>query len=285
MHGRTMRSFSGACAALLAGWSLWSTIGCSRIGPDPDIMAVESEIKATKSVDRILIHPTLGTGEGDQDKDINKIVPAMAYERYEEHIVLSSGLGNTLETLEMPDGMTELLPVNWQVGFYRWVKDKGSGKKPPSKSDLHMDIPSSGKKVAKTDKDLAKLAKALTKRDKALEPVRKAIATGKAEELDKAAAKHKGALVPVENLLRHVMERLETTYALVSYVDGSENDFNGDETIKLHVALVNTKTGKFRYYGTSEAKKSDLPTNYEGLLGIMTKNLFDDLEEQDKIEF
>jgi hypothetical protein len=272
---------------LFAGLALLGVLvsGCSRIGPDPNIMAVESEIKATKSITRILVQPTLGTGEADQDQDINKVVPAMAYERYDDNIVLSSGLSNTLETLDMPDGYVELLPVNWQVAFYRWVKQKGSGKKPPAKGDLSFAVPPSGKKVAKTDKDLEKLAKALEKRKKALEPMRKAIATAKPDEIDKAAAKYKGLLVPVENLNRHIMERLETTYVLVSYIDGTENDFEGDEPITLHVALVNSSTGKFRYYAKSFAKKSDLPANRQGLISIMAKNMFDDIKGKDKVEF
>lgn len=282
MLGKTRNTILRTSAAALI---MAMAFGCSRIGPDPHIMAVEAEIKATKSVDRILVHPTLGTGEGDQDKDINKVVPAMAYDRYDEHIVLTSGLSNTLETLEMPEGITEVLPVSWQIAFYLWVKEKASGKKPPAKGELRIDVPPSGKKIAKTDKDLAKLATALEKRQQALAPVRKAVATGSAQELDKAATKHQALLVPVENLLRHIVERLTITYTLVSYVNGTEDDFNDDETITLHVALINTKTGKFRYYAKSQAKKRDLPTNYVGLIGIMAKNLFADLEEQDKIEF
>jgi len=269
--------------------------------------AVGAEIKATKTIGRILVIPTLGTHVGDEHADINKILPAAAYERYHEHMLLSASLGNVLQTLKMPKDLAPILAVNWEAAFYQWVQggekapkedqehdaadqesDQGEDAAAPvsrPKSSLHFPVPHASRHIAKTERDLRKLAHSLKKHRKALASVRAATATGKAEDVAKAQAAAKKALLPVENLLRYLTKRLDVTYILASYLDGSKESFAQNRPIVLHVALVNVKTGKFRYYTRSSGKKSDLPTNFEGLYTAMARNVFEDIANVDKIDF
>lgn len=264
------------CAALLL-------TGCQALGPKPEITGSESEIKAVKEVQKILIMPTSNTGSNDPEKDLNKTVPAGAFKRYGDNIVLTSSLSNTLSTLGFDKKLADILPVNWQVAFYEWVKEQKSPT--PAKSKLQFKVPSWGKRAAKTDKDLKKLGKSIAKRQKALDDVARAATDNLAEPMKEAQSKAKRSLAPVENLLRHVIDRLDVTYVLVSHFDGSQESFDKDEPITLHVALVNADTGKMRYYSHSTGKKSDLPTSLEGLLGMMVINLFDTVADVDKIEY
>jgi hypothetical protein len=264
------------CGALLL-------TGCQALGPKPEITASESEIKAVKSVEKILVMPTLGTGTNDPQKDLNKTVPAGVYKRYEDNMILTSGLGNSLETLGFDEELADLLPANWEVAFYHWAKAQKGPK--PKKTEMQLPVPTAGKKVAKSEKDLKKLAKALKKRMKALEPLSKALEENQAQAVADAHAKVKKTMAPVENLLRHLMERFSISYLVVSWFDGSQEAFDKDQPITLHLAMVNPATGKMRYYAHSTGKKSDLPTTLEGLFGMMVVNLFDNVEEFDKIEF
>ncbi len=264
------------CGALLL-------TGCQALGPKPEITTSESEIKALKEVQIILVTPTLNTGSNDPEKDLNKTVPAGAFKRYGDNMLLTSGLSNTLTTLGFDKHLAELLSVNWQVAFYQWVKEQKGPK--PAKAKMQLAIPPSGKKVAKSDKDLKKLSKALKKREKGLEGISKTVEGNLADPVVEAQAKAKKNLVVVENLFRYLIGRFDVSYVLVSFFDGSQAAFDKDAQITLHVALVNAASGKMRYYSQSTGKKSDLPTNLEGLLGMMVINLFDTVGEFDKIEY
>lgn len=256
----------------------WLT-ACSRLGPAPVIEPVAAEIKATRQTKRILVLPTTNTGSGDPNADINRIVPAGAYGRYGEAAVLTAALDRPLKTLSLPTEIAPILPVNWQAAFYRWLKQP---KKAQTKKQLA--VPAAEARVAKTDDDLKRLGQALDGERKALSAVAKAVETGNAATLAKAQAKRETELKPVESLLRHLMQRFDVTYLLVSHLEGDEDAYDRDAPIMLSVALVNVKTGKFRYYAQSTGKKSDLPTTYTGLVSYMTKNMFDDLADVDAID-
>ena len=281
---------------------------CTSVGPHPEMTTVGAEIKATKTVGRILVIPTMGTHSGDEKADINKILPAAAYERYHDHMVLSTGLGNVLQTLKMPKDLAPILAVNWEAAFYRWVQGGESDPKGDqdrdaadqdssqdddaaatpikrSKSTLHLPLPHASRHIAKSEKDLQKLARSLKRHRRALAPVRAAVATGKAEEVEKAQSAAKKTLIPVENLLRHLIKRLDVTYILASYLDGNKESFAKNHVTVLHVALINVETGKFRYYTRSFGKRSDLPTSFEGLYAAMARNVFEDIAAVDKIDF
>ncbi len=266
--------------ALVCGLALIAA--CQSLGPRPEMMTSDGEIKATKAVDKILVEPTLGTGSGDAENDVNKTIPAGAYERYGDNIVQVSALDGALKTLGFHKDLVAVLPINWQVAFYHWVKELKGGK--PAKNDFVVAVPSFGKKAAKSDRDLKRLAAAIRKRQKALEPLQKVMAANQAEPVDEAQMKAKKDLTPVENLNRHLLTRLQVTYVLASYLDGSAESFAKNEPITMHVALINADTGKIRFYARSSGKKSDLPTNFEGLLGMMSHNLFEDIKDVDHID-
>lgn len=271
-----MRKILIVCAALLV-------TGCQALGPKPEITTSESEIRALQDVQKILVMPTLNTGSNDPEKDLNKTVPAGAFKRYGDNMVLTSGLSNSLGTLGFEKALAEVLPINWQVEFYQWVKELKGPK--PAKGKMQLKVPTAGKRVAASEKDLKKLAKALKKRREVYEDVAKVMKTNLADAVAEAQAKNRKNLAPVENLLRHLMSRLDVSYVLVSYLDGSQEAFDKDQTVTLHAALVNRETGKMRYYSQSSGKKSDLPTTFEGLVSMMVINFVDAVEDADKIEY
>lgn len=261
--------------ALLGVW------GCSRLGPTPVLEPVRTEIKATPKTKRILVTPTSNTGTAEPAADVNRIVPAGAYGRYDDSVIVSAALDRTLKSLAMPAQVAPLLTVNWQAAFHRWLASAAKLGKTPKKS---LPVPEGESREAKTEDDLRRLAAALNEDLKPLDYVARAVATGNGEAVAKAQAKRAKEMRQVESLLRHIMSRMDVTYVLVSHLDGDEDAFDKDLPINLHVALVNSKTGAFRYYARSTGRKSDLPTTYSGLLSYMAKNMFDDLADVDQID-
>ncbi len=258
---------------------LLATAGCTAIGPHPSMLVLSSEIKAQPRITHLVVVPTLGTGSNDPEEPLNRIVPAGAFQRYGEIIILSPALGATVGTLGMPENSGPPLAANWQLRFYKLVKAGAVAKK-----DAKIEVPEATMRVAQSDIQIGKLARLLRRREKDLDALGAALKRSDPEELVKAEEPHAKGLAAVEQLFRHLTRRLKVSHVLTSWVDGDAEAFQKNRPVTLHVALINVRTGIFRWYAKSSGRKGDIPANYRGFLGIMTKNLFEDIERVDEFE-
>lgn len=150
------------------------------------------------------------------------------------------------------------------------------------KDDLALAVPPAGKKALKSEDELKRAGKVLKKRRKALDALASAAEASDLDAMEAATEKHAKALQSVELVTRHFLGKLDVTQVLVSHLEnGGEAAFAKNKVLTLHVALVDRESGAFRYYAVNKGRKEDLPTNYDGLVAILTKNVFDGVGEVD----
>ncbi len=255
------------------------SVSCTSLGPHPVTIAMPGEVKAQTKITRILVLPPLGTGSNDQETELNRIVPAAAYQRYGELIIVGAGLRAATKSLAMPDNVGVVLGAAWQLAFYDWVRAGVRGK-----DSMHLEVPNWDHRVPQTDRDLVKLGRTLRKQKTQVDELGAALDKADGEALHKAAEPDHKALVAVENLHRHLMRRLKVTYLVATVLEGDEAAFDARKPVTLHAALINARTGMFRYYAVSTGRKGDISADFKGLVGIMAKNLFEDMKALDGIE-
>ncbi|MCX6110517.1 MAG: hypothetical protein NTZ90_13045 [Proteobacteria bacterium] len=272
----------------------YGLIGCASIGPHPQIVTVDEEIKENPSVDKILAAPTSGTGTMKSNDDLNKAVPAAAYARYKDSLIIAESLEKVLSSVHQPK-VAPMLLLNWQASFYQWVKD-GEAVDPVSaatpkdkklkrpKKDLILTVAEPSTAAPKNDKDLKVLAKTIKKNLPAYHDIEGTIASGQGQDLIDAVATHKDQLDPIETLLRNLLQSLHISHILLSHLEGDQTTFNKNGPIVLHVALVNVESGTFRYYARSIGRKKEVPANYTNLVGFMAHNMLMDLAQSDHVD-
>jgi hypothetical protein len=280
--------FHTSCILLLAA--------CSTLGPKPDLKLVGAETKSTKKVSNILVLSTTGTYDNDLESDLNKTVPAGAYKNYSDHLLIVKGLGQAAKTLGMPAAVLPVIGINWEADFHSWILStqkkiisaKPNGKMPAfgrKNSLLRLPRPKTAMPIPKTDAELKKLAATLKSYEPALKALSKAQESNDPTRLALAMQKHPVPLPHVEALFQHMVQRFKISYVITSTIIGTPDDFEEDKVIHLFVAMINTKTGRFRYASHSFGQKSDVPTTFVGLIGLMSLNLFNEIEAQDEIQF
>lgn len=255
------------------------SISCTSLGPHPKILTLPAELRATPKTAKILVLPTIGTGIDDKDAAINRVVPAAAYEHYQDLVILSTSLRAAAKALGMPEEAGPVMSIAWLDAFHRWIK---AGKR--GRDAAKITVPTQDNQAAKSDSDTKNLARSLSKQKKQVSALATAMHGLDGDELTEAVAANARAVATVENLHRHIIRRLKVTYALATELSGTEASYNAGKPLTLHAALVNVKTGAFRYYAVSSGKRSDLPADFLGFYTIMAKNLFEDIGDVDGIE-
>jgi hypothetical protein len=256
--------------------------GCSSIGPHPEIIANKSEIQRTKQFDSILVFPTSGTGSTDLNSKLNLSVPGGAFRRYQDNLILQAGIIRTVKTLKMPEGTSDVLPVAWQIAFYKWIKK--FKKSPKNKKRRLSLVPPNRPKKLLSRKGVRKLSKTLGKSSKGITRLALAAKEADMEKLEKAVSASKRLTRKLESLNSHLYRRLGITYLLLSHFDGDIERFKANTPIHLYVAMINPLSGKFRYFAVNTMLKEDVPTTFEGMVDIGSINIFDDAADFDELE-
>lgn len=288
-------------AAVVIAWLVVLTTGCTSIGPHPTVSVVESEKDALDSVDKILVLPTLGVPgtlgkvrklarhqAGELDEVIN-IVPANALDHYgRNRILVVDGVTRSAKNLGMPEGLNAAISTPWLIPFFKWVQTyettlSEKGADAAAALTKRIDPPKIRGRLPEKERGMKRLARVLERRNRAYRYLEKVGAQGSPGRLVNAYKKTRRAAWPAAKLGRVLFEKLNVTYLLVSYIDGSKKSFEKDDPVRLYVALINPDSGRFRYLTRSEGRKSDLPTTFPGLITIMTRNTFKALAEQDGI--
>lgn len=261
--------------------SIWVLVGCTSIGPHPQMFAMDAEIEAVEEVKSILVIPTTGTGTNNPKANINIAVPGSAYRRYENALLTQDGISRTVKTLKMPRGTALALPRAWQVAFYDWIQN--FKKNPKATPTLKLTTPKRPKKIP-SNKDVKKLVKSLSSAKKGIMQIAKVSRSGDMEKISAVVKKNKKAVAKMEALNAHLIERLNIGYFILSHFEGDEKIWESGDPMRLYVAMINPVSGRFRYFAVTEMDKSSAPTDYKGLINITAINMFDDLAGIDDLD-
>src|SRR5690606_14134024 len=104
------------------------------------------------------------------------------------------------------------------------------------------------------------------------------------EKISKAVKSNKVAVERLETLNAHLVDRLDISYYILSHYEGDEKAWSSGDKLRIYVAMVNPKSGRFRYFAVTEMDKSSAPTDYKSLINLASINLFDDIADIDDVE-
>lgn len=254
---------------------------CSMMGPEAKVTMAESEIKSTKSVGNVVI--VMPDGAPDASGKVDKTVLASAAKAFGGRARPATAVNTALKAAGAPAGLPDALLAPYQASFAAAIKDydpKKEGSRPKS-----MELPATESEDLKLPKKLdAKVLKGLMAKLKAetgnIKEVGAALGKGDTSGAAKALANSKMLSPLLAQATLAIMDKLKADHVLFTQVIGDEAAYNSGKEVRLVTALVNIKTGKFRFFAEIQGKK-EMGMPYFLYVGNMASKAFEGGAEQD----
>jgi hypothetical protein len=261
-----------ALAALSLAVFTWSA-GCSTLGPKAEVSLVDTEIAKTTTVDNIVVAKVTGI---DSSGNTGKALLATALKTYGKRSRPLAAVEPVLSAAGLPEAAVTAIAAPYQVAFAKATEAFLKGGERPE----GVTLPGGASEQMPKSLDEAKtLISKLSDEAKALGALAKALSGGTAKEMGAALDKSKSTASLLRKVDGALFGQLDVTYVLVTHVVGTEADWEGGKPCHMAIGLVNAKTGKLRYFGTTQATKGMVPVPYMAQLGMMSNSIFDAIEE------
>ncbi len=281
--------FSCACKNILLVSGSTLVFGCASFGPKANITLVQSEITVTKSVGTIIIPETIGVV--DPQGLIDKAIAGVAVSAYGKRSRPVVPVKMALKTAGM-GGVADILMAPWQAEFAKVIetyKTEQAEKKDQAIRPENMTLPKSDLEGVKFPSDFTKtdqlkeFASGLKKYQDDLQALAKTAASGDTKALVSALGSSKVAAPLLVKLDQVLFEQFKADYILLTYVDGDEATFKAKKPIAFYAALVNIKTGKFRYFADASAAVGSIPIPYNIHLTTMANSVLNGASDADAL--
>lgn len=283
-HGGSRMKTSALLSALM---SLPLSLACSTLGPKANVTLQKKEIKATKTVGNIVVAGV--TGVQDPSGVVDKAVATSATAAYGGRARPVEVVKLAMSKIKLGD-MADLLTAPYQAEFAKVIEaysksgeksDRPTAMKVPSSSPIDQPVPTNftdvrqlqammkGKQFNDIQKEMTNVMAELKKPGGG---------PGKMVKVLAQTSTVKPFLVKADNAL---FDSLDADHILLTYLDGDEAAFNAGKEVHMYAALVNLKTGKFRYFADSKVKKSMTPYNVQ--IGLMAGSVFSEASDKDQL--
>lgn len=266
-----MQRLSSSFVLALAGLAVSA---CASLGPEAKVTMVKEELKATKAVGKVFIASPFGAA--DESGSLDKAVAATATKAYGKRSVPATIINKTLSSAGGPEGLGEALVAPYAAKFSEALKDYDP--KDPKSRPTGMELPSAEAKglelPKKFDQKALKSVMASLKGElEGIKAVGSALASGDTDGMITGLGKSQLLSPLLVQAMHSLLGASDADHILLTQVAGSEADYKGGKKVKLIAALVNVKTGKFRFFGEIEGTQSmGLP--YGLFVGNMANSLF-----------
>lgn len=266
-----VQRIASSFASVVAGLSM---AACASLGPEPKISFVKEEIDATKSVGNVFIASPFGAS--DPSGTLDKAVGSTAMASFGTRSVPGAAIGTLLSSAGAPDGLAEALVAPYVAKFSEALSSYDP--KDPKTQPKAMPLPASEangiKMPAKLDQHALKgILATLTSEVGAIKEVGAAASSGNTSGMAAALAKSPNLSALLVQATQSLLDASGADHMLLTQITGSEADYLGGKKVRMVTALVNLKTGKFRFFGEVEGVQSmGLP--YALFVGSMSSNLF-----------
>jgi len=248
-----MHSLMRISSTVVAAWSM---VACSMLGPEAKVTMAEGELSATKSVGNIVIASPTGVPDGDHKLD--KIFSGTAVKAFGSRGRPSTAVNTALKAAGAPEGLPDALLAPYLAKFDEALKDYDP-KKEKSRPTA-MSLPPAESDALKMPKKLdAKALKGVMAKLKGEAGTLKEVggAMGKGDLSGAAASLGKSPVLSplLTQATLSLMSKLNADHLLLTRVVGDEATYNKGGEVRIVSALVNIKTGKFRFFGEIAGKK------------------------------
>ncbi len=254
---------------------------CSALGPKPEINVIKAEVNKVKNIKGVVVADLIGLEPGSSDAMAFLGATALTYPPPKG--VPMEAARKIISPIGLSDDASKLLLSAYQVEFLKVAstfekayKDNKKAKMPES-----MKMPAKAKGVD-TPKSIAD-AKALKPRIEKLQSNASSLVTainsGHADEAEQSFAQNKDLAELLNEISKVVIKQSKSDYILLSKLNGTKADYDSGKPILMTAALVNAKTGKFRYFATVEGKKGSIPLPFNVQLTQMANSLLSGADE------
>lgn len=263
--------------------SLVLSLSCSMlsgVGPKANVSVVKTEIKRTKKVGNILIAEPLGLQEAGAKAFTGAAVGTYTPPQGQPMEVVKKALA----PVGLPGSVQEIILASYQVEFNKLVEkyEKKLKKNKKAKAPSKMRLPSLAKKL-KTPKSL-NAAKALKSKIKkyssGADELAGALKEGDMSKVASLHDKNKPLMRHVNGLTKYLIKKNKITYMVLTYVKGSQAEYDKKKAVRMTVAMVNVKTGRLRYFATVKGQKGTIPLPWEAQILSMSNSIFSGAEEK-----
>ena len=229
-------------------------MGCASFGPTPKVSVVKGELKAVKpkAVGAIFIPAPTGMLGGS-----TTAVMAVTMATYlPPQGVPTKALNLLMRPLGLSDSIGNAVLAEYQFEFVKALNayKKRAKKNKKAKTPKKIKLP----QIAGFPKSMGaakSLAKTIKRDQSKADAIVKALDSGKQKQIGKTLFGAKPLMKQLNSLAGWLMDKSDATYVLLTHVDGSEKDWKAGKPLTVSAAMVNTKSGRFRYFATVKDKK------------------------------
>lgn len=274
INQRTSSSFGLVVAGLLLS-------ACASIGPEAKVTMLSDELKATKSVGRVFIASPFGAA--DQTGSLDKAISGTAIKAFGQRSVPGTVINTLVSGAGAPDGLTDALVAPYVASFVKALQKYDA--KDPKSQPTAMDLPSAeidGFPMPKKfdEKVLKDILAQLNSELESAKSVGSAMAAGNTTGMIDALGKSKLLSPLLVRATQSLLASADADHMLLTQVTGTEAEYNSGKKVRIMSALVNVKTGKFRFFGEIEGSQT-MGIPYVLFVGNMTNKLFNSGTERD----
>lgn len=256
-----------------------AAIGCATFGPKANVSLMKEEVAKTKSIDNVVIPSVTGI---DSTGNTGKTLLAAALGAYGNRGRPTLALSALLNAIPgVPQQTGDLVLAGYQAEFARIVeKFRKDGIKPSSlkipNRELNFEIPNGLEGIRA-------IAPKLQGESQTLSNMAQTYKSGDTAALAHSLDQSKIMRPMLQRMAEVLLDQTSCNYVLLTHVAGSEQDWEGGKEVQLFAAMVNVKTGAFRYFADVKAKKGSIPVPYMAQLGTMSGSLFNSAIREDPI--
>ena len=254
---------------------------CASLGPEAKVTMAQDELNQTKSVGKVFVATPFGAS--DESGTLDKVVAATAIKAYGARSVPATIINSILSTSGAPDGLANALVAPYAGKFAEAVKTydpKDQTTRPTAMSLPSGDLPGFDMPKKFDQESLKNLISKIKVEAEAAKSVANTMRSGNTEGMIQALGASKQLSPLLVLATQALMSSADVDHILLTHVTGNEADYNGGKNVRMVAALVNIKTGKFRFFGEIEGKQA-MGIPYALFLGNIANKLFDAGTEND----
>ena len=269
-------------AILLLAVGLGLATGCSTLsglaGDAPVAKITLNKKEAKQKVKAIVIPGTVGGSETSRN-----IVLAAAVAHYGDQSRPTKVIEKILSQAGAPEGASDFLFAEYAAQFVNNVakskKIKGAKRGFRLQSN-RFKVPNFKFKVPRSVADLKKIVETFKAKGSEISQMVASVQSGKVKDLLRPNEANTFLMKTAGKINSFIFKKLDTNYVLMTHIHGDQALYRKGKPVKLTAALVNTKTGKFRYFIQSTTKRDKtIPLPYDVAVGRLATSIFDKLEE------
>lgn len=255
----------------------------SGLGPKANIQVVQSEIKNTKKVGKIIVPAPLGVSG---EKDVNAYLGATLSNYTPPQAVPVKAINGILRSIGAPGSLGDILVVSYQAEYQKLVDQyhaKTMGKKKKAPFPKKMTLPNKklkGFKTPKSQQEAKALVEEIKNLIKGVGGITKAIATGDQKALMAELEKNERLAQLLNQMSAWVFDKVNASYIVLASVKGSQSDYQSGKPVFMYSAMVNVKTGQLRYFAKVDGKKGDIPLPFTAQVAAMANSAYSGAEDK-----